>query len=491
MPYEHPQLGERCEPLDTESILDRFESAWRAGETPRIEDYVPAGPELPADESGPERNGAVDPAARRELLGELVMLDLWYRWRQAETDARRRQTGPADRAVQPIPDRRSLPARPLLEDYLDRFPDLGPLDRVNVAVIAEEYRVRRRFDASVDKDAYLERFPSQAALLARTLAEVERKLVDDTLAYPSATAKEATPAAEPTLSEPRAAGKPAVPDRIGKYRVIAQLDEGGQATVYRAVHPTLDKELVVKLGRRPLREGTAEADRLIAEGKLLAELEHPNLARVYDLDLDEGRPFLVMEFVRGRNLRQYAEQNPLSPRQSALLVAKIARALGAAHARGIIHQDLKPANILIDDSGEPRIIDFGLARFRHGWSESPAESGSIAGTVQYMSPEQARGDAGTVSHRSDLFALGAILYYLLTGKPPYAGQDFASLLDRAGRCDFDRSALDGVPRRIGRVCLRAMETDPAARYPNAGEMAAELKRAARPRWPAALAGALV
>src|SRR5579871_846052 len=128
------------------------------------------------------------------------------------------------------------------------------------------------------------------------------------------------------------------PQTIGKYLVTAVLGAGAQAVVYRAVHPGLSKEVVIKLGRIPLL-GT-ERDALSAEGKLLAELDHPNLARVFDSDLHEGRPFLVMEYVRGCNLEQLAKPRRLTPRESATLVARLARALAAAHRRGIIHQDI-------------------------------------------------------------------------------------------------------------------------------------------------------
>src|SRR6266404_3777524 len=134
------------------------------------------------------------------------------------------------------------------------------------------------------------------------------------------------------------------PAAIGKYLILDALDKGGQAMVYRAFHPTLGREVAIKLSRRPLDARQADRDHFISEGKLLADLEHPNLARVYDLDFHEGRPFLVMEYVRGRNLQQVAKQQRLRPRQAALLVAKVARAVAVAHRRGILHQDIKPEN---------------------------------------------------------------------------------------------------------------------------------------------------
>jgi serine/threonine protein kinase len=258
--------------------------------------------------------------------------------------------------------------------------------------------------------------------------------------------------------------------------VVGVLDEGGQASVYRALHPTLDKELVIKLSHRSLAQDPADHDLLVAEGKLLADLDHPHLVRVYDLDFHEGRPFLVMEYVRGCNLQQHAAQTRPGPRQAAGLVAKIARALAVAHRRGVVHQDVKPRNILIDEAGQPRLIDFGMARLRHAWADHAIHPNG--GTLEYMAPEQARGETDRVDRRSDLFALGGVLYALLTGKAPFTGKDLGEVLDRAGRCDFDRPALRaaGVPRRLEAICLRAMAADPADRYAGADDLAADLER---------------
>jgi serine/threonine protein kinase len=198
--------------------------------------------------------------------------------------------------------------------------------------------------------------------------------------------------------------------------VIAPLDAGGQGLVYRGLHPTLGRDVVIKLSRAA--GGPADRDRLQEEGRILADLEHPNLARVYDLDVHDGRAFLVMEYVRGPHLEQFARQRPPSPRQAAALVAPVAQALAAAHRRGVVHRDVKPKNILIDEAGRPRLIDFGLARLEDAWHQAPSEEGEVAGTLAYMPPEQAR-DAAEVGPRSDVFSLGGVLYFLLTGKPLY------------------------------------------------------------------------
>lgn len=291
--------------------------------------------------------------------------------------------------------------------------------------------------------------------------------------------------------------RPAV---IGKFLILDALGKGGQAKVYRAFHPTLGREVVIKLSRRPLDVTQADRDHFVAEGKLLADLHHPNLARVYDLDFHEGCPFLVIEYVRGRNLRQVAGEHPFNPRQAAVLVAKVARALAIAHRRGVLHQDIKPENILIDETGQPRLIDFGLARLRDAWAGEADEPGSISGTPAYMAPEQARGETDRVDQRSDVFALGAVLYQLLVGKAPFAGKDDYDALARAARCDFDGTALrdGGVPRRLEAICLRAMAADPANRYSTAEDLAAGLEQfLRRPRvllaWAiaAALAGTMI
>lgn len=281
---------------------------------------------------------------------------------------------------------------------------------------------------------------------------------------------------------------PARPPIIGKYVVLSALGRGGQADVYRAVHATLGKEVVIKLARRPFEPGRPERDRLLAEGKVLADLDHPHLARVCDVDFHEGCPFLVMDYVPGRTLHEHALDQRRTPRQAAGLVAQLARALGAAHRRGIVHQDLKPRNILIDEADQPRIIDFGLARLVHAWAD-PLDQPD-GGTAAYMAPEQARGEAEQINPRSDIFALGAVLYFLLTGQAPFRGQDRAEVLDRAKRCDFDRTALRNarVPRRLEGICLRAMALDQADRHARAEELAADLERfVRRPRQQAVLA----
>ena len=201
-----------------------------------------------------------------------------------------------------------------------------------------------------------------------------------------------------------------------------------------------------------------------------------------------------MEYIRGRTLDQLAREGRLKPRRAAALLAKVAGAADYAHRNGIVHRDIKPKNILVDESGEPRLIDFGMARLCHAYADDPGQSG---GTFAFMAPEQARIESPEeqqkVGPRSDVFALGAVLYDLLTGEAPFPGRNWRESMDRARRCDFDRKALDDpkVPRELRGICLKAMAADPADRYPSAEALQKALNRFVdRPKIRALAAGAM-
>jgi serine/threonine protein kinase len=273
--------------------------------------------------------------------------------------------------------------------------------------------------------------------------------------------------ADPTLPE--------TPVVVGKYLVVERLDWGAQAAVYRVIHPKLGRHLVLKWSHQPV--GNDERASIVEEGRRLAELEpHANIVKIHDLDFYNDRPFLVMEYVHGGNLETYARDNPATPRRAARLVARVAGALAMVHRKDIVHRDIKPRNILIDEVGEPRLIDFGLARLQNACSDPVATT--WGGTLPYMAPEQARREHDRIGPRSDIFGLGAVLFFLLTGRPPFGGETQAEIWDRARRCDFDPAALRNarVPRRLERICLKALAVDPADRYATAEEMGKDLNR---------------
>jgi tRNA A-37 threonylcarbamoyl transferase component Bud32 len=291
-----------------------------------------------------------------------------------------------------------------------------------------------------------------------------------------------------TLTHQDPVSTPDQPAQIGKYFIVGTLGEGAQAVVYRGVHATLNKEVVLKVGRHPIEGGALDRAHLVNEGKVLALLDHPHLARVLDLDFHEGRPFLVIEYVEGVNLEEYAATTKPSPRQSAALVAKLAHALAVAHHEGVVHHDIKPSNILIDEMGRPLLIDFGLAWLRRAEGRKLEETPAPGGTLAYMAPEHARGEVEKIGPASDVFALGGVLYFLLTGKPPFTGPDAFTVQQKAMRCDYDAGALDrpGVPARLAALCRQALSANAGDRPTSAEVFAAELEKAAVPpkkrRW---------
>jgi hypothetical protein len=223
---------------------------------------------------------------------------------------------------------------------------------------------------------------------------------------------------------------------------------------------------------------------------VLARLDDPGVVRVYDVDVHEGRPFVVFAYVAGQSLAEHLRYKRPSFRAAAALTADLAATLERVHRQGVLHRDLKPANVLVDAAGRPRLMDFGLASLRHAWGAiNPPEEDAVCGTYPYMAPEQARGEAERVGPPTDVFGLGAVLYQLLTGQPPYAGESAAEVREQArqGRVTPPRQLNPRVPRALERICLKALAADPGQRYASAGAMGSALRGYLRR--PLLLAGA--
>ncbi|MCA9189379.1 MAG: serine/threonine protein kinase, partial [Planctomycetales bacterium] len=331
--------------------LDKFDAAWHTAVTPDIHDHLPMPSSMPD-------------APRKRLLLELIKIDLEHRWKKYSEDPAT-IVSQEDLNVDDTANEKSECWT--LEDYVRRFSELGSPQTLPAEVIAEEYRVRCRWGDCPSIDDYRSRFPLQQSQWWPLLDQITTELKNHE--------QRASRAVHPVDARE-------LPEMIGRYRVLGRIDAGGQAQVFRAVHPTLQNEVIIKLGHRSLSLGSAERDRLVAEGRLLVELNHPNLARLYDLDFHGDRPFLVMDYIRGRNLRQYAAATRLPAKESARIIDAIAHALHDVHQRGIVHQDIKPANILISADGTPHLIDFGLARVSDAWKGETDKSTGISGTLQ-------------------------------------------------------------------------------------------------------------
>ena len=387
-----------------------------------------------------------------------------------------------------------------IEAYLELAP-LADADRELILdLVYSEFILCQEIGEAPSTEDFVRRFPMLDESLRRLLAVDHALLKDASSAAFVVQSGDAT--VDTVTADQRGVGHtPARQSRaglatlpaIGKYPILGALAEGGQGVVYRALHPTLGKEVVIKLSKQPVEEAGAR-DQLLAEGQLLARIDHPNLVRVFDLDFYEGRPFLVMELVAAVNLEQYRDRAHPSPRQAAEVVARVARALDTVHRQGIIHRDIKPKNILIDDKDQPKLIDFGLARWQHGFAERDADAGVISGTLAYIAPEQARAEDVNIGPRSDVFGLGGVLFYLLTGRAPYREREVQALLKMATVGEWDRALLEQTPApsRLKAICARALSTNPQERYPSALELARDLEFFVnRPRKVAAVSAILV
>ena len=222
----------------------------------------------------------------------------------------------------------------------------------------------------------------------------------------------------PTPSRPQ---RSAQPDTIGPYKILEVLGEGGMGVVYRAEQAQPHRQVALKLIRPGVVTGSL-LKRFQLEADILARLQHPGIAQVYQADLYEGAPYFAMELIEGESLTRHARSHNLSIKQRLELFAKVCDAVQHAHQKGVVHRDLKPGNILVTKDGQPKILDFGVARATDGDIQTTTietDVGQLIGTTPYMSPEQAAGDPGAIDTRSDVYALGVILYELLSGRLPY------------------------------------------------------------------------
>jgi serine/threonine protein kinase len=287
-----------------------------------------------------------------------------------------------------------------------------------------------------------------------------------------------------------------LPDLTGtRYRLIRRLGSGGMAAVYLVEDTALGREAALKVLSDPDPSGDLAA-RLVAEARLLAGLEHPNLAPVHDVGtLPDGRVFYVMKYVRGARLDEWIATDRERPALLRLFV-KVCDAVAFAHAHGVIHRDLKPQNIMVAEFGEALVLDWGVAKriadatptqeLEPTPPTQPAPSGgrivtrdgSIIGTPMWMAPEQARGEIARIDVRTDVYALGAILYSMLTRRPPFGPGPAEDILRRVAEWTppAPRTIDPSLPKPLEAIVARAMAKSPAERYPGAGEMSADVLR---------------
>ncbi len=335
--------------------------------------------------------------------------------------------------------------QPRIEAFLCRVPEADQRPLLH-ELLGIELEYRRRLGQVPDQASYLERFLEFAEVIQDAFAQC---------------------ASRPT---PLGSGK-----LVDRYRIERPLGSGAFGNVYLALDLELQRQVAIKVPRYRRVATRQHYDRLLAEARNIARLKHPGIVPVYDVgQLEDGRVYLVMPFVDGTTLAELTKAGPVSWQRAAEIIHRVATAIQHAHSRQLIHRDLKPANILIDRHGQPFVTDFGLAMSSapDGHRDAPP-----AGTLPYMAPEQLA-EQPLLDARCDVWALGVLLYQLLTGRLPFSGSQ-ASATVRAIREQAPPPLRDyqpAIPRRLERLCLRCLEKDPHQRFADAGVLAGQLQQ---------------
>ncbi len=364
-----------------------------------------------------------------------------------------------------------------VEHYLARRPQLhGDVEAV-LDLILNETLLRRQRGETPRLDEYLRRFPQWADQLY-PLFEVERAIEGETFVTDTFHPQPSIPPTLPTASSPSAPPPPEVPG----YEVLGVLGHGSMGVVWKARHRKLDRLVALKLLRAP---SAGDPDKLAEqlrrqrqEAEAVARLQHADIVQIFELGECNGLPYLALEYVPGGSLGRKLAGIPQPPQQAAALLERLARALHAAHQAGVLHRDLKPDNILLTQGGSPKISDFGLAKRLDTAAPAQSTGGALAGTPSYMAPEQAEGLSREVGVPADVYGLGAVLYELLTGRPPFRAAGLLETLEQVKSAEPvpPRRLNPAVPADLETICLKCLRKEPAKRYASAALLADDLQR---------------
>jgi serine/threonine protein kinase len=280
----------------------------------------------------------------------------------------------------------------------------------------------------------------------------------------------------PTLgaSEPAIAASPL--PQVAGFEIQEVVGRGGMGVVYKARQLGLNRTVALKMVLAGASASPQDLARFRAEAEAVAQLAHPNIVQIFEIGEQGGCPFLALEYVGGGSLAQKLDGTPLAPKQAAETVLALAQAVHHAHQRGIVHRDLKPANVLLAADGTPKIADFGLAK-RSDSNQAHTLTGTILGSPSYMAPEQAAGATNKIGPATDVYALGAILYELLTGRPPFKGSTLLETIEQVREHDAvpPRFLQPKTPRDLETICLKCLEKSPHRRYESAAALEADLR----------------
>jgi serine/threonine protein kinase/WD40 repeat protein len=426
----------------------RLWSLWRRGQRPDVADFL-------------EQAGVGDP--------EEIVLALWVD--QAE--------------------RRRLGQWVAAESYLEAFPAVRDHAASAVDLIFAEYLLREEGGERPPLEEFLRRFPQHADEL-RLQIELHGELDGPRAPTASRSGTSDTLTLDGDAAGAGAEALAAYP-AIPGHEILGVLGRGGMGIVYRAWQVELKRPVALKMLIAGAMAGPEAAARFRVEVEAMARLRHPNIVQIHGVGQHAGAPYLVLELVEGRSLAHALAGAPQPAEWSARTIERLARAIHAAHLLGVVHRDLSPANVLMADDGTPKVTDFGLAKLIIGGGSLRTQTGDLLGTPSYMSPEQAAGSHGSVGEATDVYALGAILYEMLTGRPPFkADRPMETLRQVLHEEPVAPSRFrPRLPADLETICLRCLHKEPRWRYATAEALADDLRRylegrpiLARPSTPA-------
>jgi WD40 repeat protein len=417
-------------PDELDRCVVAFQGALNRGQRPPLDDFLPAA-SVPA------------------VLIELVHVELEFRLKQGE-------------AAQ-------------VEEYLARYPRLAEAPTVVADLVIAEYKFHQRRDRGLDWESYVRRFPACRDVLAGRFLElnVTTGLNQIDPLPDAASADEAVTVAVGVSGRGSAvADYPCVPG----YELLSELGRGGMGVVYQARQTALGRTVALKMVLHADHAGADARARFRTEAEAVARLQHPHIVQVFEVGEHNGLPYFSLEYCPGGSLADRLDGTPWEAKTAARLVETLAHAMQAAHQAKVVHRDLKPANVLLAADGQAKITDFGLAKKLD--EQGQTQSGSVLGTPSYMAPEQAGGKVHEIGPATDVYALGAILYELLTGRPPFRG---ATLLDTLRQVqDIEpvppRRMQPRTPRDLETICLKCLYKEPHKRYSSAEALAEDLRR---------------
>jgi serine/threonine protein kinase len=362
-----------------------------------------------------------------------------------------------------------------VELYLDDYPELSADPDSKFDLVYNEFRLLLEAGAAPDPREYGVRFPDLEEALSRQI-QVNRWLAA-TLDSPSWYSELiAEIAGAPTLHDQPPTSEPLAPLPPDDFELGPELGRGGMGTVYKAYQKSMDRHVALKLLKPSDEPDRRAIERFIVEARALGRLRSPHIIGVHGIGrMADGNYFLIMDLVVGSDLATQLKSGPLEPRMSARIVEQVAVAIHHAHQNGVIHRDLKPSNVLIASDGRAIVSDFGLAKRFELDDPALTRRGEILGTPHYMAPEQADHRWGTTGPRTDVYGLGALLYALLSGRPPFEGISTFEVLTRVCSNDRPPALGAGVPAKLRAICETCLRKDPAGRFASAGDVAECLK----------------